>query len=59
MRKISTNRLNELVIMSEGNLILEDSVEHGYGGEIKEVTLLKEVKTGDVIDWFYPNKFNH
>lgn len=57
MRKISLNYLNELVIDSKGKYLLSDEQEHDYGGEIKNVIVLKD-STGDVVDWLYPNKYN-
>ena len=57
MRKISLNYLNELVIDSKGKYLLSDEQEHGYGGDIKDVIVLKD-SAGDVVDWFYPNKYN-
>lgn len=57
MRKISLNYLNELVIDSKGKYLLSDEQEYGYGGEIKNVIVLKD-STGDVVDWLYTNKYN-
>lgn len=57
MRKISLNYLNELVIDSKGKYLLSDEQEHGYGGEFKDIIVLKDI-TGDVVDWLYPNKYN-